>query len=280
MPAKSSATCAWRIRPRDLLGQPDHARQHARRLHDRDPRIAAERVLAFKLDREVEALVEHAGKGMRGVEADGGEHWHHVAEEITLDPLGLGRGEIRPPQEPDALALEPRQDLLVEQSVLLGDQLVRFLRHLPEQVIGRHALGPDRRRARLDLGLQPRDAYLEELVEIAADDAQEPQPLEERRRWIHGLRQHAPVECELSELAIQIQFWKIAWLVHGTTVARPRGARRRVLTRRQRWIGAAAPRRVKHGPGKRCANHPPDRSIPLFPAILEDAVRARTARLC
>src|SRR5262249_57615597 len=49
---------------------------------------------------------------------------------------------------------------------------------------------------------QPRDADLEELVQIAADDAQEAQPLEQRDRWILRQREHAPVERQLRELAI------------------------------------------------------------------------------
>ena len=189
----------------DVLGQPDHARQHPRRLHDGDARVAAECVLAFELDREIQALVEHARKGMGGIEPDRRQHRHHLAEEVGLDPFGLGRGEIGAPQEADALVGQPRQDFLVQQLVLRVDQLVGFRGHLAEHLVGPHALRADRRRAGLDLGLESRDADFEELVEIAADDAQETQPLEQRRRAVCRLRQHAPVERELAQLAVEIE---------------------------------------------------------------------------
>jgi len=60
-------------------------------------------------------------------------------------------------------------------------------------MIGWHALRSDRGRAGLDLGLQARNTDLEELVEVAADDAQEPQPFEQRRCGVFRLRQDAPV---------------------------------------------------------------------------------------
>jgi len=159
---------------------------------------------------------------MRGIETDRGQHRHHFAEKIALDPFGLARGEVRPAQEPDAFIGEPRQDLLIEQAVLRCDQLVRFLRHLPEQMIGGHALRSDRGRTGLDLGLQARNADLEELVEVAADDAQESQPFEQRRCGVFRLRQHAPVERELTQLAIQVELRNVAWLVHGTMAAQSR----------------------------------------------------------
>jgi hypothetical protein len=82
MPENSSPMCACRIEDRntnayslagDRLRQADHARQRARRLHDRRARAAPEGVAARQLDREVEALVEHAretgapGRGPIGV---------------------------------------------------------------------------------------------------------------------------------------------------------------------------------------------------------------------
>ncbi len=55
---------------------------------------------------------------------------------------------------------------------------------------------------RAQLLLEARDANLEELVEIVADDAQEAQPLEQRNGGVLRQREHAPVECELRQLAI------------------------------------------------------------------------------
>ena len=43
---------------------------------------------------------------------------------------------------------------------------------------------------------QPRDADLEEFIQIAADDTQETQPLEQRDRRVLGEGEHAVVEGE------------------------------------------------------------------------------------
>src|SRR4030088_566901 len=45
------------------------------------------------------------------------------------------------------------------------------------------------------------DAYLEELVQVARQDAQEPQPLQSRNPAVLGLGEHPLVECQNGELA-------------------------------------------------------------------------------
>ena len=52
--------------------------------------------------------------------------------------------------------------------------------------------------------LQAGDADLEELVEVAGGDAQEAQPLEQRQRLVERLREHALVELEQRQLAIDV----------------------------------------------------------------------------
>ncbi len=85
-----------------------------------------------------------------------------------------------------------------------GDELVRgaAYRRLSICAASRPS-GPRRDAPSFDLLLQAGDADLEELVQVAADDAQEPQPLEQRHRRVLGLRQHAPVELEQAELAVE-----------------------------------------------------------------------------
>ena len=224
MPANSSATCACRIEDRntksyshagDLPRQPDHPRQHARRLHDGDAGVAAERVLALELDGEIQALVEHARKGVRRVEPDRRQHRHHLAQEIGLDPLRLRGSEIGAAQEADAFRREPGQDLLVEQAGT-ARRPARAPPSPPARTPGRARMrsAPMTGDPASISRLQPGDADFEELVEIGGDDAQEAQPLQQRRRAVLRLRQHAPVERELAELAVEIQLRDVAWLVH------------------------------------------------------------------
>ena len=89
---------------------------------------------------------------------------------------------------------------------------MRFGRDVLEHAVGPHAVRADRRRPRFDLGVQAGDADLEELVEVAADDAQELQALEQRIARVLGLREHAARERELAELAVEIEMRREAAL--------------------------------------------------------------------
>ena len=142
---------------------------------------------------------------MRRIESDRRQHRHHFAEEIILDPRRLLGREIAAPQEPDAFGFERGKHLAVEQPVLVGDERVRFRRHVLEHALRPHLVRTDRRRARLDLGLHAGDADLEEFVEVAADDAEKLQPLEQRIVAVLRLREHAAGERELPELAVEIE---------------------------------------------------------------------------
>ena len=55
------------------------------------------------------------------------------------------------------------------------------------------------------LPLEPGHAHLEELVEVAAVDAEELEALEQRGARVERLVQHAAVELEPAQLAIDVQ---------------------------------------------------------------------------
>ena len=86
-----------------FLGQADDPGQDPGGLDDGGVGAAAEGVLAFEFDGEVEALVEHPGERMGGVQADGGQHGDHFPHEIAVDPFPLGFVPAGPAQEADAL---------------------------------------------------------------------------------------------------------------------------------------------------------------------------------
>jgi hypothetical protein len=58
--------------------------------------------------------------------------------------------------------------------------------------------------SRFELFLKPRDAHLEEFVEIGAEDREEFGAFEQRERRILREREHARVELEPGELAIDV----------------------------------------------------------------------------
>jgi hypothetical protein len=186
----------------DLLRHLDDARQHARRLHDRDGRQAAERIEPRQLDDEVEALVDDLRERVRRVEPDGRQQGTHLALEVIGRPCALGRRAVRVAHQAHAMLGQRGKELLVEDAVLRVDQRARVVRdgrqrglHLRE----RHA---GRRDVCADLLLEARDADLEELVQVVAHDAQEAQPLEERDVRILRQCEHAAVEREQRQLAV------------------------------------------------------------------------------
>ena len=183
-------------------GQCDDPGQEARRLQDGDARFASERIPARQLDHEVEALVDHQRKGMRGIEPDGREQRLDLAPEVVLHPGALVRAEVAAAQQPDSRGRERRQDPVVQHPILLCDQRMRAVGHGVQQRAQPRDAHPRRRETGEQLLLEAGHADLEELVEVVADDAEETQPLEERNGRILRECQHAPVERKLRQFAI------------------------------------------------------------------------------
>ena len=105
-------------------GQADEAGQsagdgdHAEHL---GPGAAA---LGAEQEREAESLVEHAGKGMGGVDGDGGEEGIDFALEIVA---GVGAGmfaELVPLEQANAVAAQLGEQVVIPAAVLRGDKLV------------------------------------------------------------------------------------------------------------------------------------------------------------
>ena len=105
-----------------------------------------------------------------------------------------------------------------------------------------------------ELFLQARDAHLEELVEVGAEDREELRPFEQRERRVLGEREHARVELEPGELAVEVAGRAgrgvVGARMHATNGRRApaRSARRSTATG---WSGASAARgggRVGCGP--------------------------------
>ncbi len=61
-------------------------------------------------------------------------------------------------------------------------------------------------RAEFQRGQHRGHAHFEEFVQVRAGDAQVAQPLEQRDRAVGRLRQHAEVELQLRQLAVEEEF--------------------------------------------------------------------------
>ena len=139
-------------------------------------------------------LFTTCGNGCAGSSPIGVSSGRTSCVEIVRGPGALRARELGAPDQPHACGLERGQDLLVQHAVLVRDDRARFLARAGDGVarlLQRHARWRDFRPELLpDAG----HADLEELVEVAADDAEEAQPLEQRHAAVLGERQHAPIE--------------------------------------------------------------------------------------
>jgi hypothetical protein len=85
------------------------------------------------------------------------------------------------------------------------DQFVRARADLAQQLLRRQAVGVGLHRAQLHALHEAGDADLEEFVQVGRGDAQELEPLEQRQRLVLRLRQHAPLEFQQRQLAVEVK---------------------------------------------------------------------------
>jgi hypothetical protein len=149
------------------------------------------------------ALVHHLGERVGRIQADRREQRQHLAREVLAHPGALRRRKRLVRAQPHALRGQRREDLAVVEAILLGHHRPRLRTHLGvERAQARGGRGGRGQRPAQLLD-HPGHADLEELVHVAAEDAQEPQPLEQRHVGVLRQREHPSVEGELRELSIQ-----------------------------------------------------------------------------
>ena len=92
---------------------------------------------------------------MRGIETDRRQDWKDFALEIALDPAPLGRIPSRALEDADPLAIERREQDLVQDAVLLDDEPLGEFEDSWQHLVRAEAVGPRRRHPCSDLLLQP-----------------------------------------------------------------------------------------------------------------------------
>ena len=176
----------------------NHARQHARHLQDGGGGRTAERVLALQLQDEVQRLVEDLRKRMRRVEPDRRQQRTHFALDVVAYPLPLLGRALRVVDDDDAALLERRHDDFVEQPVLPAHEAMRPRQYAA--IDARRWPGP----FRPDIFGQVGQPHLEELVQVGRDDADVAQSLGQGNVLARGHGEHALVEREQRQLAIEV----------------------------------------------------------------------------
>ena len=216
MPANSLETNASTMVPRNTKCRlPSSSGSRMRRGRERGacttarPAVAAEAVLALDHDGEVQALVEHLRERARRVERQRAQHRLDFPVEIPLEPCGLRFGPAVRRDEHDAVLGQLRHEHIVQDLVLLLDQ-ARSPRADRLQLLGDgQPVRTDLQRARLQQLLQARDPDLEELVEVGAGDAEEPDPFEQGYAAVLRLFQHALIEFQERQFPIDVELRRL-----------------------------------------------------------------------
>ena len=165
---------------------------------------AAERILAFQHNHDIQRFVENIRERMRRVESKRRQHRHDFVAEISAQPAGLTRVPVLAMQHAHASFAQRRTQHFIPAAVLRIHQFRGAVVDALEQYRVRHAVGSQRNAEVLRLA-HGSGADLEEFVKIGARNAQIPQPFQHRHRAVLCLRQHPEVEVELRQLAIEIQ---------------------------------------------------------------------------
>ena len=127
-------------------------------------------------------------------------------EDLVQEALAQLQAALRP------LLVRHDADVLVGQLVahlevrpgVRGLELEHPVPDALQDLGGRQAVGRRPRMARRDLLLETRDPDLEELVQVAGEDGQEPGALQQRVSLVLGLVQHARVELQPRQLAVEV----------------------------------------------------------------------------
>src|SRR3546814_3146863 len=97
------------------------------------------------------------------------------------------------------------QQNVIENRVLAVHVTMDQLADPRQGLMGLQAVGTRLFSGKGDLLLQAGDANLEELVQVAGKDQQELEPLQQRVGLVQRLLQHADVELQLRQLAMNVQ---------------------------------------------------------------------------
>ena len=153
-------------------------------------------------DAEVERQTRDVGKRVSGVNGQRGEHREDLAAEVSRQRGPVLIRQRIPSDDPDALLSQSGFDVLAEAAGVPGGQLMTALRDLGQRlargvpVAGRHAqahLGPPH---------QAGYPHHVELVQIAGEDGEELQALQQGLATVLGQGEHPGVEVEPGHLTV------------------------------------------------------------------------------
>ena len=196
----SSRTNSWRLRsaPRNR----DEAGERRRHLDAREGGLLL--LLLGELDGERERQVRDERERVRRVEGEGRQDREHDALEVRRQLLAALGLDLLPAEN----ATRPRRASAAGRPGACHREVgvaVHDLADHPQLLRRGEPVGAALGDGGLELLVQARDADHEELVEVRVEDREELHPLEERPARVERLLEHAPVEREPRDLAIEVE---------------------------------------------------------------------------
>ncbi|OEI67462.1 hypothetical protein Cus16_2897 [Curtobacterium sp. ER1/6] len=185
-----------------VVGQRDEAREVLRDLEARE--LLALRLRVPDADREVERQPGDVRERVRRVDRERHEHREDLLVEVLAHAQPVGLVEVGPVLDVDARGVEVRLERVDERLGVPVLQLVRLRRDVPQDVARGAAHVRRHRDAGVDAALQPGHPDHEELVEVRREDRQEVRALEERLRAVLTELEHALVEAQPAQLAVEV----------------------------------------------------------------------------
>ena len=191
----------WSISTKRVRLDLEQPRQDLRDLHAGEPALAGRRVAQPDRDREGER--RDVRERVARVDRERRQDREDLVEEALAEGVVVlgDRGVV---DDLDALDGQLPPDVGVDRRQLV-DEGEDPVAGGVELLLRRPAVGRVGGAADLRLLAQPGDPDLEELVEVAGEDGQELDPLEQRIALVACLEEHAGVELQPRELAIEVR---------------------------------------------------------------------------
>ncbi|OPZ52057.1 MAG: hypothetical protein BWY91_02474 [bacterium ADurb.BinA028] len=196
-------------------------------------------------DGEVERKTRDVGERVGRVDGQRGEHREDLLAEQPVQRRALGLVEVAPAHDADALFVQRRTDLVPEDPRVHPHEFLRRVLDPVEQLARLKPSGRADGEAGGDAALEPGDPDHEELVEVAGEDREELRPFDEGDGLVHRQLQHALVELQPRDLALEVALLRQIEGDHGPCldligrcgVGHPTPDRRRSEGLGQRWDG-------------------------------------------
>ena len=154
--------------------------------------------------REVGREVADEGESVGGIDGQGRQRGEDVGAVPLLCPLAVLARHVGPADDAHALAIERGLEFL---RVDLDLRMAEFDHRGTDGhqlLAGRHAVGPGQVDARVQGALEQPHPLHEELVEVAREDREEADAIEEGQALISRLREHAAVELQPRQVAVEV----------------------------------------------------------------------------